>query len=655
MSVQTEFVFAGRGDEGFLENYSYELEEDPEGNGGKLFMCLEILNNDAEAEEMAEAMFQNLKQAFYEHVGSAPYDRFEDAVKKVNGVLEEYRASKVSRFIGNLNVSIAALVGNELFLTQSGDAEAYLVRKRYVSVISEGLSDSGDSGGDFFANIGSGYLEPHDTVLLSSSRLLRYMTKNDLAKFLTVPGKAQTLTEALSLLQDHLITEILGRSALIALLVPEDAFDSGDETGTLTSAAEEQVNAISLPGWLQKFSAHRHVRRFFEWGGKKTKSLFARRAAFSMREFAKDRILVALTVVIVLLLVGIIFLRVNGSNKILLTEQEAKLTEAQDLINDAATQGQYDRAKGAALLKKAEESALSVLNSRYLRNKASKLLDEIQRQRSLLDNVVIVSAAKAVADLETKQSQVSALGLIFLKDRLYAFDEKSLFEILLDRLMEPKRISETESVILGTPFPDRGSLVFFTRQDKVIEFSEGRFTFMDTADRVWKKGIDIETYSDRLYVLDPERNQIWRYRRTRDAYDIGEGINVDGDLKNAVAFTIDSSVYVLSKDGKLQLLYAGKKQDIPVQDSPFSALKSPTKIYTDADLGQLFILEPSEKRVVAFAKDRRQGGVFPTQLIYQNQYVFQGVGELRDLYVSKDEGKLYVMDESKVYSVGLAQ
>lgn len=651
MDIQTEFVFFGRGDEGFLENYSYELDEDPEGRGGKLFMSLEILNNDTEAEEMGESLFLNLKQVFFEHLDRNPYDRFEEAIKKVNETLEEFRAGKASRFIGNLNILITALVGNELFLTQAGDAEAYMIRKRYVSVISEGLADE-KRGSDFFTNIASGVLEPYDVVLLSSSRLLRYITKNDLAKFLTIPGKAQTLSEALSFLQDHLMTEILGRAAVIALQVPE----AQEEEASMTAGEEKASRAVAFTGFIQKFSTYKYIKRVFSWGGAKTKNLLRRRGSrFSFVDLARDRIVLALIVSIVLLLIGIVFLRVKGSKREVLADQEAKLTQVQELISDAATQGQFDREKGAVLLKKAEDQALQVLNSRYLRSKASRLLDEIQRQRSLLDNVVLVNAPKPLVDLTAKRSAVSALGLIFLKDRLYAFSAQDLFEILLDKLMEPKNISESESIILGTAFPDKEALVFMTRSSKVVEFREGRFEFMDTADRVWKKGVDLEAYSDRLYVLDPERNQIWRYRRKRDAYDVGEGVNVDADLKNAVALAIDASVYVLSKDGKITLLYAGKKQDVPIHDSPFSNVKNPTKIYTDADLAQLFILEPSQKRVISFFKDRRQGGSFPTQLVYQNQYVFQGVGELRDLYASKDEGKLYVADESKVYVTNLAQ
>lgn len=650
--IQSEFLFIGRGDEGFLENYSYELEDDPDRKGGTLFMSLEILNNDAEAEDIGEAVFANLKQKFYEDLDRPPYDRFEDAIKAANATLSDFRAGKVTRFIGNLNILMGAFVGDELFITAAGDAEAYLIRKRFVSVISEGLSENkGGEEGDFFSNIGSGVLEDSDTVLLSSSRLLRYITKNDLAKLFT-----GALSSDLSSLQETLMTEILGRAAVIGLSIEKEK-ELGE--GVFEEEVAGEKKAVSLPGpfggFLQKFYVHKHIRRIFQWGASKTGGFASISGRFKTRDFSRDRVLIALAVVIILLLGGIIWLRQKGATNKQISEQDAVLTQAQELINDAATKGQFDRGAGAALLKQSEDLVLKVLGTRFLRSKASHLMDEIQKQRSLLDNVKIVENPKVLVNLADKKRDVSALGLVFLKDRLYAFTHNSLFEIILDRLQDPLTINDTESVILGAAFPDSEALAFLTRAGKMIEFREGRFQFMDTADKIWKKGTDLKTYNDRLYILDSERNQIWRYRRKRDAYDAGEGINIDGDLRNAVAIAIDASVYAVNKDGSLVVLYGGNQQKVPVRGSPFSTVTGPTRLYTDTELNQLFILEPSQKRVVSFLKDKRAGGSFPSQLLYTAQYVFKGVGELRDLYVSKDEGKLYVMDESKVYVVSLTQ
>ncbi|KKU79288.1 MAG: hypothetical protein UY05_C0034G0010, partial [Candidatus Peregrinibacteria bacterium GW2011_GWA2_47_7] len=211
----SEFVFIGKGDESFLENYSYELDDDPEGKGGRIFMSLEIVNNLAEAEDIGEAIFANFKQAFYAHEGADAYERFEEALKQVNKTIETLKEEKVSRFIGNLNVAIGSIVDDTLYISVTGDAEVYLVRKKFVSVVSEGLSEEAE--GETFVNIANGGLEVTDRVLFSSSRLLRYITKAEMGKIFSEEGI--NISDALAELQDFVMAEILGRSAVIGVNV----------------------------------------------------------------------------------------------------------------------------------------------------------------------------------------------------------------------------------------------------------------------------------------------------------------------------------------------------------------------------------------------------------------------------------------------------
>src|SRR3989338_600105 len=214
LNYESEFIFIGRGDESFLENYSYELSDDPEGAVGKLFMALEILNNQSEAEDIGEAIFSNLKNKFYEDSDIEPYQRFEEALKIANATINTLKEEKVSRFIGNLNVVAGAIIGDTLYVSTAGDAEAYLVRKRFVSVISEGFAD--DKGKETFVNIANGSIEPGDSVIFSSSRLLRYITKGELGRLFSSVGPNR-IGSALIDLQDFIMAEILGRSAVIGV------------------------------------------------------------------------------------------------------------------------------------------------------------------------------------------------------------------------------------------------------------------------------------------------------------------------------------------------------------------------------------------------------------------------------------------------------
>ena len=170
-----EFMFVGKDDNSFLENYAYDLFHEHGENGGQIFINLEVQNNPVDADEIGAAIFETLRGSFFQDVSMDPYDRFEIALKDVNDVLGKFMSQKSSGYIGNLNVVVAAIVGDTLFLSKAGDSEAYLIRKRYVSIVTEGLGDEDDDSKDVFSSIANGKIEEGDFIIFSTTRLLRYI------------------------------------------------------------------------------------------------------------------------------------------------------------------------------------------------------------------------------------------------------------------------------------------------------------------------------------------------------------------------------------------------------------------------------------------------------------------------------------------------
>ena len=166
LKANYDFLFVGKDDNSFLENYSYDLYDKHGEKSGEIFINLEIQNNPANSEEIGEAVFGTFQKEFFDRIEEEPYVRFESALKATNAALEEFKKQKVSGYIGNLNIVIAAYVGGLFYVSQSGDAESYLSRKKFVSVITEGLYD--ESSKDVFSNIANGTIEAGDTVLITS-------------------------------------------------------------------------------------------------------------------------------------------------------------------------------------------------------------------------------------------------------------------------------------------------------------------------------------------------------------------------------------------------------------------------------------------------------------------------------------------------------
>lgn len=664
MSFQAsyEFLFVGKDENSFLENYSYDLFKDYGDKSGQIFINLEVQNNPADAEEIGGVIFETMQKMFFENMEEEPYNRFESALKSVNSVLNEFKAQKVSGYIGNLNIVIAAIRGDDLFLTQCGDAEAYLIRKRYVSIVSEGLNEEEADNNDIFSSIASGKIEAGDFILFSSTRLIRYISKTDLAQCVNRSSIIETLAD----IEDIISTEILGRVGLTGVLFEnakkEDIEDIESKVDKATKSILESdqgksfARRESLTGkFLTLFKRKRRIevfqgrgRSIFDgfidwfqgfWGG-----LFS-------KGFGKDKILALLILVIVVLTVGIIVANNNQAEKNEIERLDLILQGVQEKVAEADTKGVYDKEGAQEILDKAYLDAKSVLDSGYYREKATLYLLQIEDTRDKLDNVVRVENPTVLADLSAKRSDVNALGFALVGDRVFVFEYNALYEIVLDQIQDPLTIDEEETVIAASGFADRNSVVFLTKTGKLIEYKDGTMSFMDTDDGAFRKGTAIADWSNKIYVLDPTSNQIWRYtyKGTRGKFGTAESYISDAtDISTAQDFAIDASVYVLMNNGDVLKYYAGAKQEFYINNSPFNLFKNPSKIYTNEKLDEVYVLDSKDARVLVFMKDTQTGN-----LTYTSQYLFEGVGDLRDFYVDPDSKKMYILNESKVFEVDL--
>ncbi|HRY91269.1 MAG TPA: hypothetical protein P5229_02925, partial [Candidatus Gracilibacteria bacterium] len=394
LRTQHEFVFVGRDEGSFVENYAYDLGE-AGGNSGKIFINLEIQNNPVEAEAIGETIFDTMRKTFFSDLEKDPYSRFEDAVKVVNKALTVLKEEKASKFIGNMNVIIGAVVADTLYITQCGDAEAYLVRKRLLSNVSDGLQD--ENSEDVFSNIASGTLESGDVIIFNTTRLLRYVSKSDLAKLFSGTNLVASLAE----LKDFLGSESLGKIALIGINVQEGVPVVSDaEKGKIVShlQKEEFVGtgekrapvASSLNGAVAKLAGA--VKSLKEQVSNLTTSAKGRRnlssglgreqsmgreggsGRLALNGWSKEKILAALIILVLLLTVGIWWLRNRAAEQQKIEQYTSTLNEVRDEISSAETTGQYNKDQAGQMLDHARKQALDVLNSGYNRAKATELL-----------------------------------------------------------------------------------------------------------------------------------------------------------------------------------------------------------------------------------------------------------------------------------------
>lgn len=688
-----EFILLGKPGSIFTKNYFFEWDDGMGGDPSMLFLNFTCNQAGIPAEMISDQVFKLMQNYFFVGLEREPADRFEDMLKEVNHYIQDQEKELGMSLLKAFHAIPAAITRGALYLSQCGQAEAYLVRRRFVSVLSEGLSDPA-GGESLFENIASGALAEGDVLVFSSGRLLRYVSKSDLGRWVTeersLPQALQAISRAASLDLDDAMN-LLGvavKAAPVEASAGVDGSESVVETESVESFAEGKGTTVlkfKELGTRMKFHLGRlipqkkvvstnesELQMEEKLASAPTARAYSpepssepmaadpvRRDRFGAlksrwgeifsewRSMKRDKILLALVGIVIVLLGGTYLVRQQGQKQQYLDDLEDKLTQVETNIRTAQTTGSYDKESAKELLDEAEVWALEVLNSGYLRGKANEYLAEIETQRDSLDKVTRIDVPTVFVDFTLTNPAMNALGLIGMGDNLYAYEYDQLYPIILDEVQTPVTIDDTEVVIDAAYNEESDSLLFLTKANRLIEYVDGQFSFVDTDDGAWHSAVDLAVYNNRLYLLDPEQGQIWRYSASREGYGTAEGYVTDGTvLTDAVSLAIDGVIYVLNADGELVRFSGGEKDELTISKPPLSDYVGPTKIYTEFEMFQVFVLDPATSRVVIYNKDQKTGN-----LVYSAQYVFENVGELRDLYVDKESSRFYVLDATKIYEV----
>jgi hypothetical protein len=115
----------------------------------------------------------------------------------------------------------------------------------------------------------------------------------------------------------------------------------------------------------------------------------------------------------------------------------------------------------------------------------------------------------------------------------------------------------------------------------------------------------IRSFNQYIYVLNPEKRNIFRYAFTdkttlSDAAGwIKGGTSLEFDKVQSLS--IDGDVWVSTKDGQIKKFTSGKQVDFTVNGLP-EAFSGPITLYTNQDLNNLYVLEPGQDRLVILNK-----------------------------------------------------
>jgi hypothetical protein len=636
------FKIIGKKKDSFIESYvARELVSTEE---SQFFIIIEILNLEVDADDIADSLVETFRKHYYEDSTLDPYARFEEALKFVNDVARDIQSNGVPLF--QINMSISALIGNILYLSQANDAEIYLLRGGIVSNISEGLAVSKrKEHSDLFENIATGVLEKNDTVLFSSSRLIRYITQVDLGRMFHF----KNIDDGLDLLEDAVQNDVLGRVGVLGFKVMNNLIEElpDSDVSVDLKSADFKLKFKFVMGKL-KYYGKQSLESFDEFkafflkfvSGKKTRTDNLKHAK-AVKVLAGA--FICLFVIFVLSAAGVLDSPSKKANLEL-------LEQARSVI--AAAKSEVDRERSAQLIFNASEKLDKVMTTKSLRSEAEDLLAELNQVKSIVDNMIVLDELTVYADISEKRSDASLIGMLKLLNKYYAYDGKRLYEFIGDLVKDPVNLYDQGTIVKGASFSDTESLVFLTSDNRIREYESGIVKFMDTEDQDYKPATQVLAYGSRLYFFDNQMGQVWKYQRKRDSYAKAEPSlsNIDNKkVKTAKDFAIDGSVYLLYETGDIEKYYNGSKvMEFGFDTKQVSLISQADVIYTESDFPYILVMESSQKKIYQYYKDPKTGN-----LKYLRQYYFEGLNELTGFIADLTNKRLLVSDTNKVYSTSL--
>lgn len=628
--------------------------------GEHVFILLQVEADPSAAKGFQREAIAVVTNALLETEGDAT-ERLDSTLKELNGLIKGLLLSKTIK-------DVHAIVGladteQQLHVSHAGRAEAYVVRGGTATQITEYTKGKPAPA---FVHIASGQLEPRDTVILSTQRLLRSLTPAQLAH---LAAKQNSLTDELK----GALEAEREQAALAVMHVPATKAEEETPAALFSAAARKGRRTISsaksdtavqsallaaktaMGSLSQKVLALAGKRK--PQGGMQKVRVWAKSFGSDLRNPDRKRRahLLLLAGVVAVFLVVWVGIRIVDFGRSSHTRAEIS-TLMEEIAQDMRTAenrrltGEIDSA--TAILARAEERARQVINNQqgYYREEALAVLARIQTKKEEIHNITRLSPTVA-ANLAGVNSAITAQGLIGLSyDEFLVYDRQDIYRVIHNSVDSPNRIGDEELILHATNFPRYQTTVYQMTGNSIIEIIAGQPVSMKTEDAAgWITGTAIEAYLRYLYVLSPENNQIYKYERLSNRYTAPVEYNINGKLEGGLDIAIDGNVYVLKEGGEVVKLLRGEVQPLIVRNAPEGMLKTATKMFKAAN-GKFYFLDPVRSRVV-IATDGGASG----ESAYERQYILEGdtIGILQDIYVDPDEARLYVLDEKRIYRIDL--
>lgn len=558
-------------------------------SAGKLFAAISLEKQEDTQEKdylnvVGKEILNTLEQEFF-ILEEKDLDSIREAVLTTSKKIPE-----------DVTVSFVAgsVVNNIIYVYIIGNGRVDIKRDGSLGTILQAKDQKND-----FLDQASGYLQDKDIIILQTKAFSDIISENSLSKILDNPSIAEAAENLAPLVHEK--ENALASSILVEYkeTVHEAFYENAqeqkqEEQNSYFNNQETQDNDLSY-----KPNLNLSILKNFN---------FLKNTGLSHTR----KLILTIVIIIIIVFASSIFFALQK-------QQSDKLKSEFNRIFPQAEK-KYDEGKSLSdlnqgLAKDSFLSAQKILEEG--KDKFPKDSDYSKQITSLLSkiNEELGSVPKATASSakEVPSSESIYLSLHLKSEALYfTLDEKNVY------LITSKEIS---SIAKG-----------------------GSSKTLVENDDNWEDVGGLATYNTNLYVLDKKQNQILKFINSGSQYSKADYLTSDEkpDFSKAVSITIDNNIYVLFGNGEITKYFKGNAQDFSLKglDKPMS---SPTKIYSNPDFDNIYILDNGNSRVLVFDKKGE----------FKAQYKTDVIKNAKDFEVLEKDKKIFILSSGKIYQIDI--
>ncbi len=629
----------------FVTAFSYEpMADEPAAPLGSLYVVIEVLVGGRSSEEVADLVIQTFGERYYNNPEAEmnTLSRFEAAVKATNHELSEYVSRGNAAWIGKMSAIAAVSVGDEIHLTQTGSAEAFLYRHQATTSISGKGSERSAGPAKTFGSIASGTLMPQDRLMLATPALVHQIALARLHAIVLGGSPNSAIAEITDLLKGGQNERIA--ALIIEVTTPEQAAlqvrsDEPDEIQL--GSPDNALDAARMAAAPLAQATLAHTKR----AGAQAKAGLARAkprlqqagydSATQMRAWIaapRARQVGGIALVVTVALVAWLIWSHGQTTRTAQLYGRYQADYQKYLSADvAANSGAKDNAQSqlvALTTELADLSRASGHNALDAKLKTAKLVGHEPASVAAFITLVSVRIDQLQGLVKVSPTTIANYPknakpnhLEFMAGKLYVFDSTNNSAIYVVNIATNSLVKSTSDTsklgsVVATTLSSAGDGVFLITNQPTVwfyRFDNDSLTEQTINLGSWESGSAIASYATNLYVLSGQ--SIYKHVRTYSGY-TPKSDYIQG-LPDPHTIAVDGNVYVLGPKG-LGLYLAGSLKTSA--EVPASLANASTLRAFGGDTVQA--ISSTTKRIGFW--DNHQN------LIFSRQYSLSGIDALYD-------------------------